>query len=221
LSALVFIEPNKIDSVPFTTSLVVAEHTFIEHRKLKATIRKYENELKAFGLSAPYQAESTGGRPEEYYKLNEPQAVFLLTLLKNTEPVVRFKAELVRQFFLMRSELLRRQVLRMEHKPIRRSLTDAIRDAAHSQWDYKLYTDLIYKIVTGRTARQLRQDRGAKPDDTALDFMTAAEIEAVTALESKIAVLLECGMSYGEIKNVLLKKRTPSLERGVVNGYTA
>ena len=31
---IVFLEPNKIDSEPFTTSKIIAEMTGIEHRKL-------------------------------------------------------------------------------------------------------------------------------------------------------------------------------------------
>lgn len=64
----------------FTTSLVIAEGTGVAHRKLKVTLRKYEKQLKALGLLASYQAESTGGRPEEIYRLNEEQATFLITL---------------------------------------------------------------------------------------------------------------------------------------------
>ena len=48
----------------FTTSLIIAEGTGINHRRVKDAIRKHENRLKSFGLSASYQAESTGGRPE-------------------------------------------------------------------------------------------------------------------------------------------------------------
>ena len=89
----------------FTDSKVIADGTNVTHRKIKAVIRTHVNDLAEFGeLSAPYQAESTGGRPE-YYRLNEQQATFLITLLKNTPTVTAFKKELVRQFFSMRAFL--------------------------------------------------------------------------------------------------------------------
>lgn len=54
----------------FTDSLIISKGTGITHRKL--SIRKHQKVMERFGkLSAPYQAESTGGRPEEYYLLNE------------------------------------------------------------------------------------------------------------------------------------------------------
>lgn len=106
MSNLVELKGNDV----FTTSLVIAEGTGVAHRKLKVTIRKYESEIKSFGLLASYGAESTGGRPEEIYRLNEEQATFLITLLKNTDAVVAFKVELVRQFYSMRRLLLERQI---------------------------------------------------------------------------------------------------------------
>lgn len=94
----------------FTSSNVLAEGTGISHRKIKYAIRTHKNELEKLGrLSAPYRAESTGGRPEENYRLNEQQATFLITLLKNTETVVEFKLELVKQFYAMRKLLAQKQ----------------------------------------------------------------------------------------------------------------
>lgn len=117
----------------FTDSMVIAEGTGVGHRKLKITIRKYQENFDNMGkLSAPYQAESTGGRPEEIYRLNEQQATFLITLLKNTDVVVRFKEELVKQFYAMRQILLQKQSpiwqdTRALSKEIRKRETDSIK----------------------------------------------------------------------------------------------
>lgn len=117
----------------FTDSKVIAEGTGVAHRKIRTTIRTHMQELEEFGkLSAPYQAESTGGRPEEYYRLNEQQATFLITLLKNTPTVTVFKKELVRQFFSMRTLLAQKQTevyraTRAYQKSIRKQETDAIK----------------------------------------------------------------------------------------------
>lgn len=97
------------DDEPYTTSEVIADGTGIGHRKLRDTIRKYQTDFESFGLLASYQAESTGGRPTTGYLLNEQQATFLLTLLKNTPIVVQFKRELVRQFYEMRAILWEQQ----------------------------------------------------------------------------------------------------------------
>ena len=117
----------------FTDSKIIADGTNVAHRKIKTVIRTHANDLGDFGgLSAPYRAESTGGRPEEYYRLNEQQATFLITLLKNTPTVTKFKKELVRQFFSMRALLTLKQTevykdTRAYQKAIRKQETDAIK----------------------------------------------------------------------------------------------
>lgn len=205
MNELVFIEPNKIGAVPFTTSKVISEWSGVGHKKIKEAIRKYQPDVECFGLLASYQTESTGGRPEEQYRLNEAQATFILTLLKNTPSVVAFKKELVRQFYAMRTELAKRRDYREALKPIRRELTDVIQEINHSRWDYKLYTDLAYKSTTGKNAAQLRKERSAPKDANAIEYMSSGEIERVAKAQNQISVLLEMGMDYYQIKALMSK----------------
>ena len=146
----------------FTDSLVIAEGTGIEHRKIKDAIRKHKDQMEKFGkLSAPYKAESTGGRPEEYFVLNETQATFLITLLKNTETVVAFKARLVEQFYEMRKFIAERHTAdwietRRQGKLTRRSETDVIKQlveyaknqgSSHADMLYVTYSRLANKMA--------------------------------------------------------------------------
>ncbi len=118
-----------------TTSEIIAEGTGIDRRKVRDAIRKYQTDLEAFGKVASYQAPLPGSKTRQTitgYILNEQQATFLLTLLKNTPVVVEFKKELVRQFYDMRALLLERaspiwQDTRSLGKEIRRQETDAIK----------------------------------------------------------------------------------------------
>jgi len=207
MNDLVFIEPNKIDAIPFTTSDVVAEFADIQHHTATRLIQKYESDFKEFGILR-FQIEEIKGRgqPEKHYQLNEEQATLLISYFKNTPKVRVFKKELVRQFFLMRSELQLREMLRIQLKPIRRELTDVIKEVSDDRWMYKHITDLAYKTVTGRNAAQLRKDRNAPPKATAIDYMSSDEIEAITKLESKLGVLLEMGLDYHEIKAMLVNR---------------
>jgi phage regulator Rha-like protein len=208
MQSLVFLEPNSIKAIPFTTSKVISEFTSVAHRHIKKQIELHKSSLETFGLLVAHETESTGGRPEEIISLNEQQATLLVTFLKNTPVVVAFKTELVKQFYLMRSELQKRQMLKLELKPTRRTLTDEIQDnPEHGKWDYKLFTDLAYKMVTGKIAVTLRKERGAKPTATALDYMTADEIALVDKLTYKIAVLYEMGLDYHQIKAMLLNRQ--------------
>lgn len=137
--------PQRATGEPYTTSEIIAAGTGINHRRVRDAIRKYQSDLEAFGVLGAYQTKTPnnqeGGRNATGYILNEQQATFLLTLLKNTPVVVAFKKELVRQFYTMRSLLLERaspvwQDARSLGKEIRRQETEAIKhlvDYAASQ----------------------------------------------------------------------------------------
>lgn len=193
----------------YTTSDIIAEYAEVTHHAIQQIISRHEKDLKEFGAVAfdvRAVKQKRGVNEQKIYHLNEQQATLVITYLKNTAPVRAFKKELVRQFFLMRSELMKRQQLRTELKPIRRELTDAIRDRPDlscNKWAYKTYTDLAYKQVTGKTAAVLKKERGAAPNSTAVTFLTAEELEALQVVSNQIAVLIDLGMDYEEIKTAI------------------
>ena len=201
---IVFLEPNKLDAVPFTTSEVIAEYAKVNYRSIQRLIEKHIRDFEEFGRVrfeiTPLQTNG-GIQNKKVYHLNEEQATLLMTYLKNTEPVRKFKKELVRQFYDMRTELMNRKDRRAELKSIRRELTDVIQDNPnHSKWDYKHYTDLAYKTTIGKNAAQLRKERDAPKKAKAVDYMTAEEIADVTKRQGQFAVLLEMGLDYETIK---------------------
>lgn len=211
MTDLVFLEPHKIDAVPFTTSDVIAESTKISYRSIQRTIERQSHRLEAFGRVrfeiTPLQTKG-GVQDHKIYFLNEEQATLLITFLKNNDIVADFKVELVRQFYAMRRELLQRRVERAKLLPSRRDMTDAIRDCVqdspHKSMWYKHYTDLAYRAAFGKSAAQLRKERNAPRKAIAADYMTADELSAVERITKQIGVLVEMRLDYGQIKAMLL-----------------
>ena len=209
MSDLVYLTPNTEE--PFTTSEVIAECAGVKRDTVQKLIQRHEKDLREFGKVGfeirPLSGSKTGQTVKSYH-LNEQQATLLLTFLRNTPVVIEFKKELVRQFFAMRKELMNIKAIKAERKPLRTSMTDAIKalpDSPHKQFKYSQYTDLAYTAALGRTARQLRKERGADKGATASDYMNADELAAVASMENRISVLLDVGMSYQQIKNSLLR----------------
>ena len=213
MTELVFLEPNKIDAVPFTTSKVIAELAGVQHHTVTRLIQQYENDLKEFGslrFEIEVRKREVGATTAKTYHLTEEQATLLMTYLKNTEKVRAFKKELVRQFYAMRQELTRRAVERAKLTPVRREMTDIIRDCVpdspHKAMMYKHYTDLAYRAALGKTAAQLRKERGAGKKANATEYLTAAELAAVEVMTQKIGVLIEIRPDdYGFIKSLVLQ----------------
>ena len=212
MNDLVFLAPNTRE--PFTTSDVIAAFAGIQHHTVTRLIQQHEADFKEFGLlrfqiDAVKREGARGTKYTKHYQLNEEQATLLMTYLKNTAQVRAFKKELVRQFYAMRTELYKVQMAKASRRPVRVSMTDAIKalpDSPHKAMKYGQYTDLAYKLALGRTARQLRKDRGADKHAVASDYMTAEEISLVAEVENKIGVLIGIGMGYQEIKAKLTRR---------------
>ena len=212
MNDLVYLTPNTTE--PFTTSEVIAEFAGVQHHTVTRLIQKHEKDFKEFGslrFEIEVRKRDVGATTAKNYHLNEQQATLLMTYLKNTEQVRAFKKELVRQFYVMRKELLNVRVAKAERKPLRLSMTDAIKalpDSPHKQFKYNQYTDLAYRSALGKSAKQLRQEPGAASTATASDYMSSEEIAAVANMENSIAVLLNVGMEYQQIKGYLARMRT-------------
>lgn len=181
----------------FTNSKVIAEGTQNQHESIVAVIQKYEKDIADFGrieFSDLKSGNPKGGRPERMYYLNEEQATFVITLLRNSKVVVKFKKELVRQFYAMRRFLIEKQSklwndTRLASKENRLKETDVIKllvdyakeqGSTHSDQLYRVYTKLANSIV------------GGKRDD-----MTASELNTLTLVESIIKQTIEIDMSMG------------------------
>jgi len=103
-----------IDNEPRVSHRVVAQNTGNEQKNVNELIRKYSAEFAEFG-GVPFktegvsetelkQKENPDYRPNKTFYLNEPQATFLMTLLRNKPVVVAFKKKLVKAFFAMKQE---------------------------------------------------------------------------------------------------------------------
>ena len=177
----------------FTNSKVIAEGTENQHESVVAIIRKYEKDICEFG-KLEYSDLKSGkrGQPEKIYYLNEEQATFVITLLRNSKTVVKFKKELVRQFYAMRKFLLDKQSkqwndTRLANKENRLKETDVIKmlvdyakeqGSTHSDKLYLTYTKLAKSIIGGNR-----------------DTVSVTDLNNLTLVESIILQTIRIDMS--------------------------
>lgn len=120
---------------PLTTSLIVAEGTQNQHESIIRLINEHKSHFERWGqihFTDLKSGNPKGGRPTRVALLNEQQATFLITLLRNNEIVLDFKSELVDRFYKMREILLQRQntqwqEIRAETKRGYKDLSTAVR----------------------------------------------------------------------------------------------
>lgn len=95
------------DGQAVTSSDVIANGVDYPHKNVIQQVRKYLSDLESFGRVEfkilPFQ---TGGgtQKREVAVLNEHQAALLMTFMKNTDHVRRFKKALVKAFFELRDQ---------------------------------------------------------------------------------------------------------------------
>ena len=82
MTDIVFLEPDKIDSEPFTTSDVIAEFAGVNHHAIQQMISKYEKDLCEFGKVAFEMRPLPESRTKQsilVYYLNEQQATLMVS----------------------------------------------------------------------------------------------------------------------------------------------
>lgn len=144
------------------------------------------------------------------YYLNEEQATFVVTLLRNSKVVVKFKKELVRQFYTMRKFLIEKQTklwndTRIDNKQNRLKETEVIKllaeyakgqGSAHSDKLYVVYSRLANNVIDG-----------------ARNNMTVSELNCLTLIENIIKQTIEIDMSIGMYYKDIYKDCKERIER--------
>ena len=202
---LVILKGNDV----FTNSWVIAEGTGNSHRAIKSIVDKYSDDFKEFGKLSYHSkwfenekqkkifSDNSKGVSREKTKievilLNEPQATLLITYLRNTEQVRRFKKNLVFEFYRMRDFIREKQTPAWQESrqtgiTTRKKETDAIKrlceyataqGSKHPERLYTAYTKLANKAagLTNRTTA------------------TNLQLSVLTVAESIIAQTIDAGI---------------------------
>ena len=191
---------------PYTTSEIIAECAEVKHDTVQSLIRNHQEDFESYGIIGFEIRKLDGrGRPMKIYRLNEQQATLLITYLKNTEPIRRFKINLVKAFFEMREELSKFRMQRALEKPKRKTLHDSIENWEQApKHAHSTMNNLLLKAVTDRNAKQLREERGGY---NGIDSLTSDELEQYQAFEDMVIAMIGLNMSYQEIKAMAFRNK--------------
>ncbi|WP_201326869.1 Rha family transcriptional regulator [Streptococcus suis] len=192
---------------PYTLSSIVAECAEVQHHTVTRIIRKNLERFERFGkVGFKIQAMESGQQSKDYI-LNEQQATLLITFLKNTEQVANFKENLVKAFFEMRDEVAAFRYQRALEKPKRKTLHDSIETWQEApKHAHSTVTNLLLKGTTGMNKRQLVASRGGH---NGIDSLTSKELVRYQALEDMAIAMINLGMTYQDIKNMVFRKNAP------------
>ena len=203
MNELILLKNNDV----FTTSLVIAEGTGNQHKSVVALVKKHMEYFRKFGSIEFSDLKSLKrGRPTKVYYLNEQQATLLMTFLDNSEIVIEFKVELVKQFYQMRQILLEKQTVlwqntRIESKRNRLKETDEIKalvayakghGSKNAEKYYITFSKLANKAVGLDSNRRNHATTNLDKLNTGTGIFTSEDILTVADIkEENIKELLE------------------------------
>lgn len=174
----------------FTDSVRLAEGAGVAHASVIKLITTHIDDVEAFGRVGfqirPLQTKG-GVQKTKICRLNEEQATFVISMMKNTKNVVAFKKELVRQFYEMK-RLISTMVEARQDFPL---LTETIRQAHEEPKPYH-YTneiDMINRLVLGMSAKQYREAHGIPKGESIRPYLTTEELKKIDMLQR-----LDCGL---------------------------
>lgn len=89
----------------YTTSDTIAYYADVNYKSIQRIINNHIKELEEFGFVRFEITRTKNNRDKKIYLLNEEQATLLITFLKNTATVRKFKKELVKEFYKLKEKV--------------------------------------------------------------------------------------------------------------------
>lgn len=206
---LVTLTSQRLDAEPYTTAEIISKYAEIDSRTVNNRINQYKFDLLEFGaleFSTIKTLNPNGGRPRKIWRLNEEQAMLLITYLDNTKPVRQFKKALIKQFAAMKRALIERQAKFELGKEYSKSLHAAISESPALGEHGHLYINinkLVYKQALGVNVNELRNARNIPKTEVITYYLSASEADAVKRVKQQIKTLLEMKFNYQQIKTAL------------------
>lgn len=200
----------QIDDEGFTTAKKL--YTWLEldqshyARWIKENIT--ENPFAEENEYSPCKAKTSkrGGRPTGDYKITASLAkrISMATKSKRGEEARLYFIGCEQTLAKLAEQQRKTEIERAKGIAVRQALTKAIQQSGENERThghaYSLYTDLIYKTVFGKNAKQLREEYRITKKDNLRDLFAQEELAKVKSVEMVISGLVNCGWGYNEIK---------------------
>ena len=187
-------------------SRVIAGGLGVDHRSAFRQVLTYEKEMAELGqlrFEIAVAGRKRGGNPGKFALLNEAQAIFLMTLSKNTGQVVALKLKLTKAFDKYRRQAERRtslewQSTRADGKVVRRQETDTVkRFVVYARSQGSKNADKYYMAITKmQNAALFLIGHGGKPGNLR-EAMTVTQLSITGTADNLVDRSLDEGMDMG------------------------
>ena len=207
---LVEIKTVNKEEVTVVTSLDIAETFGKEHKNVLRDIRELEcsDEFNRLNFELTSYIDARNRKQDMYYITRD--GFTLLVMGYTGEKAMRFKEAYIRQFNAMEKALIGKLKEREKGIAVRQALTKAIQQSNENErmhgHAYSTYTDVIYKSLFGKSAKQLREEYGVSKNDNLRDYFSEEDLKKVQNAEMLVSSLIGYGWGYNEIKSFITEQ---------------
>ncbi|MBD5111486.1 MAG: Rha family transcriptional regulator [Ruminococcaceae bacterium] len=186
------------------SSLDIAEAFEKNHRDVLKAIRELkcpeEFRLRNFAQST-YVNEQNHKQPMCFVARD---GFALLAMGFTGEKAMKFKLEYINRFNEMEKLLQAKLIDCKKGMAVRNSLTKALMMSKENERmhgnAYPTYTNLIYKALFDKSAKELRADFGISSTDNLRDHFSPEELSKIESMERLVSGLIDIGWGYNKIK---------------------
>ena len=192
------------------TSLDIAETFGKEHKRGLQDIRELEcsEDFRRHNFVQSSYVNSQNKKQPMYYVTRD--GFTLLAMGYTGEKAMKFKEGYIRQFNAMEKLLIGKIKEREKGIAVRQAFTKAIQQSSENErmhgHAYSTYTDVIYKSIFGKNAKQLREEFGITKKESMRDYFSEEDLMKVQNAEMLVSALVGYGWGYNEIKEFILNK---------------
>lgn len=198
------------EEVTVVTSLDVAETFGKEHKNVLRDIRELEcsDDFRRLNFEQSEYMNGQNHKQPMYYMTRD--GFTILVMGYTGDKAMKFKEAYIKQFNAMERVLLGKIKEREKGIAVRQALTKAIQQSNENErmhgHAYSTYTDVIYKSLFGKSAKQLREEFGTTKKENLRDFFSEDELRQIQNAEMLVSSLVGYGWGYSEIKNFISDK---------------
>ena len=192
------------------TSLDIAETFGKEHKRVLQDIRDLEcsEDFRQHNFVQSSYVNSQNKKQPMYYVTRD--GFTLLAMGYTGEKAMKFKEGYIRQFNAMEKLLIGKIKEREKGIAVRQAFTKAIQQSSENErmhgHAYSTYTDVIYKSIFGKNAKQLREEFGISKKENMRDYLSEEDLVKIQNAEMLVSALVGYGWGYNEIKEFILNK---------------
>lgn len=208
------VEVKRISKTEMTvvSSLDVAETFEKRHADILRDIEnlKCSKEFTERNFALSSYRDSSGKNNKEY--LITRDGFTILVMGYTGEKAMRFKEAYIKQFNAMEKALQGKLIEREKGIAVRQSLTKALQQSTENErmhgHAYSTYTNCIYKVLFGKSAKQLREELGISKKENMRDYLPEEQLIAIQSMECLVSGLIDCGWGYDKIKEFIQQNNT-------------